>query len=51
MFSVIFCFNVVVCYAGASIFLISLHAAFYNFDALDVPEDQVGILLFILSFY
>jgi len=25
---------------GASIFVISLHAAFYNYDALDVPEDQ-----------
>jgi len=25
---------------GASLFFISLHAAFYNYDALDVPEDQ-----------
>jgi len=25
---------------GASLFTISLHAAFYNYDALDVPEDQ-----------
>jgi len=25
---------------GASLFCISLHAAFYNYDALDVPEDQ-----------
>merc|ERR1711942_492275 len=25
---------------GASMFFISVHAAFYNYDALDVPEDQ-----------
>jgi len=25
---------------GASLFTISMHAAFYNYDALDVPEDQ-----------
>ncbi|XP_023345533.1 prenylated Rab acceptor protein 1 [Eurytemora carolleeae] len=25
---------------GASLFCISLHAGFYNYDALDVPEDQ-----------
>jgi len=25
---------------GASIFVISLHAAFYNYDALDIQEDQ-----------
>jgi hypothetical protein len=25
---------------GASLFCISSHAAFYNYDALDVPEDQ-----------
>jgi len=25
---------------GASLFCISMHAAFYNYDALDVPEDQ-----------
>lgn len=25
---------------GASIFLISIHAAFYNFDALDIPEEK-----------
>lgn len=28
---------------GASLFFISLHAAFYNYDALDVPEDQVPL--------
>ena len=25
---------------GASLFFITAHAAFYNYDALDVPEDQ-----------
>jgi hypothetical protein len=25
---------------GASLFCVSLHAGFYNYDALDVPEDQ-----------
>lgn len=25
---------------GASLFVITLHAGFYNYDALDVPEDQ-----------
>jgi len=25
---------------GASLFFITGHAAFYNYDALDVPEDQ-----------
>jgi len=29
---------------GASIFCISLHAAFYNYDALDVPEDQEQLI-------
>jgi hypothetical protein len=29
------------CFVGASIFLISVHAAFYNFDALDIPEEKV----------
>jgi hypothetical protein len=35
---------------GASIFLISLHAAFYNFDALDIPEEKVTFqqLFFVL---
>ena len=25
---------------GASLFFITAHAAFYNYDALEVPEDQ-----------
>ena len=25
---------------GASLFSITAHAAFYNYDALEVPEDQ-----------
>ena len=31
-----FCFQVL----GASLFFITAHAAFYNYDALEVAEDQ-----------
>merc|ERR1712080_520556 len=29
---------------GASMFFITAHAAFYNYDALDVPEDQEQLI-------
>ena len=32
----LFCFQVL----GASLFFITAHAAFYNYDALEVAEDQ-----------
>ena len=33
-------YSVIFWLLGASLFFITAHAAFYNYDALDVPEDQ-----------